>query len=199
MLEIEVKYHIKDRNAMHARILALGAESTGQVFETNILFDDSKGTLLKKRELLRLRYDGRARLTFKSRRADNESEYKIHDEIEVEVSDFDTARQLIEAIGFSPQQVYEKRREEFILDKAHICLDTMPYGEFLEIEADKKSIRFLSERLGLRWEDRITANYLEIFDTIKKSALLPFDDVTFDNFRGVSFDLEACLNRLKNG
>ena len=80
------------------------------------------------------------------------------------------------------RQIYEKYRETFTIKSACLCLDTMPFGDFLEIEGDKAAIRALAERLSLPWEHRILTNYLNIFATIKTNHGLGFNDVTFDNF-----------------
>lgn len=65
-LEVEVKFYIPDISPIRNRILELGAVSTGQVFESNIRFEDENKTLMKKKFLLRLRKDSKTTLTFKS-------------------------------------------------------------------------------------------------------------------------------------
>ena len=54
-LEIEVKFYLPDIESMQERILALGAESKGRVFENNVRYEDKNHTLFKKKSLLRLR------------------------------------------------------------------------------------------------------------------------------------------------
>ena len=72
--------------------------------------------------------------------------------------------------------------------EAHHAMDTLPYGDFLEIEADKKSIRQWAEKLGLSWGNRLVTNYLEMFARIREKYGLPFTDVTFENFEGITVD-----------
>jgi adenylate cyclase class 2 len=44
----------------------------------------------------------------------------------------------------------------------------MPYGVFLEIEGHKPHIRKIANRLGLKWEERILLNYLEVFEVVQR-------------------------------
>jgi adenylate cyclase class 2 len=172
-LEIEVKFYVADMECIQRRILALGAESRGRVFENNIRYEDEKNTLIRKKStlirkksLLRLRRDAKTILTFKSSPPAASREFKVLNELEVEVSDFQTMNQILENLGFHPEQVYEKWRETFILDQTGFYLDTMPYGTFLEIEGTQKDIRTYAASLDLNWQKRILLNYLEIFEII---------------------------------
>jgi len=204
-LEIEVKYHVADMAAVRERAIELGAvPGHPRHFETNIRFEDSSRSLIKNSSLLRLRQDTKCTLTFKGEpdppdKNDAGVKYKIHKEIETEVADFDATRRILESIGFFPEQVYEKYRETLVYDDALICLDTMPYGDFLEIEGDKTSIRQLTDTLGFCWEKRILANYLAMFEFIKAQNNLTFTDVTFDTFKDTDFKLSECLTHFEYG
>ena len=196
-LEIEVKFYLSDMDAIRDRILEFGAAPGGRVFETNIRFDDADNHLLQKKSLLRLRRDTKTILTFKSEPLFKDSEFKILRELEVEVSDFATMKQILESLGFREEQVYEKWRETFIFNRTHLCLDTMPYGNFLEIEGQKEDIKKLASQIGLNWKKRILLNYLAIFDVIRQKSNLPFYDVTFSNFINIRFDLANYLDLIE--
>jgi adenylate cyclase class 2 len=196
-LEIEVKFYLSDMDAIRDRILELGAVSMGRVFETNLRFDDADNRLIEKKSLLRLRRDTKTTLTFKSEPPFKNDQFKILKELEVEVSDFTTMKHILESLGFREEQVYEKWRETFMLNSTNLCLDTMPYGDFLEIEGQKEDIKELAYRIGLKWQKRILLNYLAIFDVIKQKSNLPFYDVTFSNFINIRFDLAEYLDLLE--
>lgn len=196
-LEIEVKFYLSDMDAIRNRILKLGAVSRGRIFETNLRFDDADNSLIEKKSLLRLRRDTKTILTFKSEPPFKNDQFKILKELEVEVSDFATMKHILESLGFREEQVYEKWRETFRLNSANLCLDTMPYGDFLEIEGQKEDIKELAYRIGLKWQKRILLNYLAIFDVIKSKSNLPFYDVTFSNFINIRFDLAEYLDLLE--
>ncbi|MBW2662868.1 MAG: class IV adenylate cyclase [Deltaproteobacteria bacterium] len=196
-LEIEVKFYLSDMDRIRDRIIEIGAVSRGRVFETNIRFDDSDNSLIQKKSLLRLRQDTKTILTFKSEPPVKDDQFKILRELEVEVSDFTTMKNILESLGFREEQVYEKWRETFILNSANLCLDTMPYGNFLEIEGQKEDIKELVSQIGFKWKKRILLNYLAIFDVIKQKSNLPFYDVTFSNFINIRFDLAKYLDLIE--
>ena len=91
-------------------------------------------------------------------------------------------------------QSYEKWRETFVLDNTVICLDAMPYGDFIEIEGEKTKIKDAARRLGLKWENRILLNYLAMFDIIRRDVNLSFNDITFDHFAAASVDIRSYLS-----
>ena len=198
-LEIEVKFYLPDIESMQRRIVSLGAESKGRVFENNIRYEDDCNTLIGKKSLLRLRRDAKTILTFKSIPPAAGTEFKIFNELEVEVSEFETMNQILEKLGLHPEQIYEKWREALILDQTRFYLDAMPYGTFLEIEGSENDIRAYAARLGLSWHKRILLNYLEIFEIIRQQQGLKFTDLTFKNFESVRIDIEAFLGRLEAG
>ncbi len=188
-LEIEVKFFLADVKSIRHRILELGADYKGRNFETNIRFEDINKSLIQKKSLLRLRKDDKTTLTFKSIPPVQDNRFKILRELEVEVSDFSTMKLILESLGFHKEQIYEKWRETFVLNGTIFCIDTMPYGAFLEIEGDKDDIKNLTRKIGLEWKKRIVKNYLELFEIIRKRLNLPFSDVTFSNFNTIRIDL----------
>jgi adenylate cyclase class 2 len=198
-LEIEVKFYLEDIEGMQSKILKLGAKSKGRLFETNILYEDKNNSLIKKKSLLRLRQDEKTIFTLKSRPPVESKDYKIVNELEVEVSDFATMGQILQMLDFHPEQKYEKWRETIVLDQTVFCLDRMPYGDFLEIEGQEKDIRYYASRFGLNWQKRILFNYLQIFEIIRKDQNLEFKDLTFNNFETVDVDAGAFLDRLEAG
>jgi len=198
-LEIEVKFYLPDVKPVRDLILAMGATHCGRVFETNIRFEDASNSLKKQGSLLRLRKNDRALLTFKSSLSRPDTQFKVHREIEVEVGDFDACHSILEGLGFHPEQAYEKWRETFVINNTELLIDTMPYGMFLEIEGEKSHIRNLANKLGLKWQERILLNYLEIFEIVQREERLPFRDITFENFKTTRLDIRKHLPLLYAG
>lgn len=198
-LEIEIKFYIPDIDAIRARIRSLGAELKASGFETNIRFDDAAQHLKQAKMLLRLRQDTRCRLTVKSPPDDADTEFKIFRELEVDISDSQTMIAILGQLGYYPRQVYEKQRETYLFKHTELCLDSLPYGHFLEIEGEKDDIRKAAEAIGLNWENRITANYLSLFATLQKQLNLPFEDITFENFKAVKVDKSLVHKILEAG
>ena len=182
-LEIEVKFQVIDTERLRQRITDLGAKSLGRSFEHNIRFDSAARELRARAHLLRLRQDREAKLTFKSLPAERNEQFKVFRELEVTVSDFEAMRKIIHALGFGREQIYEKWRETFILKDLEICMDRLPFGNFLEIEGAPEAIIRTAGLLGLDWKKRILTNYLGIFERLKQHYQLTFSDVTFANFK----------------
>jgi adenylate cyclase class 2 len=198
-LEIEAKFYLKDIESMRRRIFDLGGESKGRVFETNICYEDANNTLIQKKMLLRLRQDEKAKLTFKSSPTVNSRDFKVFSELEVEVDDLAAMGQILEGLGFHPEQKYEKWRETLILGQTGLFLDRMPYGDFLEIEGQPQDIKCCAWRLALDWNRRILMNYLEIFEIIRKKLNLQIKDLIFKDFENVKVEMTAFLDRLEAG
>ncbi len=198
-LETEIKFYLVDLRSIRRRIIEMGAHSRGRSFESNIRFEDGRRSLKKQKSLLRLRQDRKVRLTYKSTPSEENSQFKILRELEVEVSDFDTMHHILDALGFHREQVYEKWRETLVLERTHFCLDRMPFGNFLEIEGPKQDIKKFAAQLDLAWNQRILMNYLEIFELLKDKLNLEFSDVTFDNFSRIEVNLADWLALLVAG
>jgi adenylate cyclase, class 2 len=194
-LEIEVKFYAPDIDPVRKNLVESGAVFKEKVFETNMLFDDINKNLTEKKSLLRLRRDKKNILTFKSLPRDSDKNFKILRELEVDVSNFDTMRAILESLGFHHVMTYEKWRETFeSKNGTHICIDNMPYGDFIEIEGKKREeIKTLSHVIGLPWKQRIILNYHEIFEIIRQDLNLKFSDITFDNFKNLNIDLQRYM------
>jgi adenylate cyclase class 2 len=198
-VEIEVKFHVADPGAMREKIIDQGAQSQGKVFETNSSWDDSAGTISAARSLLRVRHDEKCRLTFKKPSKDMDPGFKIQCETEVEVDDGAALEQILVDMGFHTRHRYQKWRETFVLGRTKIVMDSLPYGDFLELEGDKKAIFSMAQKLGLAWEKRIVLSYLELFEIIKRGERLPFSDATFSHFRKSNVAIEKYLPQFEAG
>lgn len=193
LIETEVKFHVADLPGLRAGLLGIGASSFGRELELNIRYKDDGRNRLPSDALLRLRRARKATLTYKSVPPDADPAFKQLTELEVEVDDFDSMQRILTCLGFRPGQTYEKWRETLVLDQTSFCLDTLPFGEFLEIEGSKSAIVGFAERLGFPWSRRILMNYLEMFELVRRRHNLPFHDATFANFNHASIDLGALL------
>lgn len=197
MLECEVKFFIANPEHVRDRLRRAGALPTGSAFETNYRYDRNDDSLLTRQCLLRLRRDRRNWLTYKTPDSSGGRQIKTHQELEIEVSDFDTTHQILEALGFQRAQMYEKRRETYEMGSVEICLDHLPYGHFIEIEGAADTLSSAAARLDLAWRRRILANYLQIFETIRDTLRLPFNDVSFAHFQTVRADLTGLIRQFE--
>jgi len=161
-----------------------------RILETNLRFDLPDGGLRSEGQVLRLRQDTEARLTYKGGGV-NVDGIVNRTEIEFTVEDFDKAKLFLEALGYQKLLQYDKYRTTYELERCHIMLDELPYGNFVEIEGeDSESIRTVAEQLNLNMNVAIAASYSVLFDRVKKSQGLIFTDLTFENFKDISVALE---------
>ena len=182
--ELEVKYYISDLPALEARLSSLGAHLVQpRIQELNLRFDVASGELSRTNQVVRLRQDTEARLTYKGPSQSQEG-VRVRQEIEFIVSDHRAARAFLEALGYHVSMGYEKYRTSYDLDGAHIVLDEMPYGNFAEIEGpDPATIQAVNQRLGLDWEARVPESYTMLFEYLREKLSLPFSDLSFENFQ----------------
>ena len=189
--EIEVKFYVRDLKKIEAGLLKRKARLIQlRVLETNLRFDQPDSSLRAKGQALRLRRDTEARLTFKGPSAEIDGA-RSRVELEFTVGDLETARKVLEALGYVQFAVYEKYRSVYELDNCHIMLDELPYGEFVEIEGeDTVAIRKASADLGLNFEAAIGDSYLGIFEKFCQKRGWAQSKLTFDARRGVVFNPE---------
>jgi adenylate cyclase class 2 len=148
-VEAELKYLDVDHAALRARLSALGATCRGRYFEENLVFDDEGRSLRERGLLLRLRRTpGGAVLTVKAPCEDS-SAVKLRREYETGIEDMRAMRLGLEALGYRAMFAYEKVREKWMLEGAKVCLDHLPFGDFVEIEGRAEFIPVLAERLEL--------------------------------------------------
>ena len=163
-LEIECKYLDVDHAALRTILKALHASCAGRWFESNVVFDDHARSLRASGTLLRLREAaGRAILTLK-RAVDEASSplAKKAEEIETEVQDAGSLAAILAGLGLCPALRYEKIRETWKLLDCEICLDTLPFGDFVEIEGSETGLAACAKALGLPARQASTATYHEL-------------------------------------
>jgi adenylate cyclase, class 2 len=179
--EIEIKFYLQDPARLEKHLLGLNAVLVSpRVFETNLRFDTPDSSLASQRNVLRLRQDTRARLTFKGAARLGE-QVTVRQEIEVEVSDLAAARRILEALGYEVVVMYEKYRTTYQLGNIELVLDELPYGNFVELEGESaEQIAALSAMLGLDWSRRITDSYLGLFERLKIEKGLRIRHLTFE-------------------
>jgi len=183
--EIEAKFYIRRLANIEQRLRKLGARLIQKrTHEVNLRFDTSSGDFKRERRVLRLRQDDAIRLTYKDG-AEKKGGVLLRREIEFAVSDFDSAKQFIEALGYEVVFIYEKYRTTYELDGAHIMLDEMPYGNFAEIEGGLDSLKPIAGKLNLNWDAAVPASYAAVFERVCKTRRFTFRDLSFENFKGL--------------
>jgi Adenylate cyclase, class 2 (thermophilic) len=160
-LECELKYVDVDLDGMSRRLEAGGARPMGRYFESNLVFDRPDRSLMAAGTLLRLRSrQGEAVLTVKRPSSkDAESALKVREELETVVGDFDVMRASLEALGFSVAFAYEKVREKWKHLGCTVCLDHLPFGDYVEIEGGEETVPVCAKALELGQAVSTKASY----------------------------------------
>jgi len=175
MQEIEAKFFVRDLEKIRMRLQELEARLIQErVLEMNTRFDLPDSGLSSKGNVLRLRQDSEAKLTYKGA-GTNEQGILNRTEIEFTVEDFEKAKNFLEALGYQPFFYYEKYRTTYDIPQTsevlrdlgglkHVMLDELPYGNFVEIEGESsESIRAVANRLNLKWDTAIPMSYHILF------------------------------------
>lgn len=129
------------------RLVGVGAKFKATELEENTLYRG--GALDPGESVLRLRRVGETAILTYKKRFVTTSAIKHQREYETKVSDAEALDSILQALGFSPTLIYEKRRMTWELDAAEIVIDELPFGLFMEIEASEADIQEVERKLAI--------------------------------------------------
>lgn len=153
--EVEIKILGIDRIALEEKLVSLGAK---KVFDDEIhalYYDFPDDAIRRKGCALRLRREGK-KSVFTLKKDLESTEAKIREEHEIEVSDFNGMKHLLETLGMNAwlevkkhRTSYKFRGVRFEIDAYHDAYSYIP--QFLEIEGhDIETIYAYAELLGFK-------------------------------------------------
>lgn len=176
-LEIEIKFPDADLLAVRQRLGEQGAENLGCRFERNCVLDTPDRALRASGILLRLRRDGRTVLTLKRPLAErgvaDPGRFKVWEETETLVADFEAMRAILSGLGFVQSLAYEKLRETWRFEGCAVCLDRLPFRDCVEIEGSEPRIEACAARLELDMRQGSAANYHQLHAAYRAARGLP--------------------------
>lgn len=177
-LEYELKYLDVNFDDLGSRLNEVGGQFLGRYFETNLVFDYADRSLKEAGILLRLREkQGKAVLTVKKPpKTEAPSSLKVFEEIESEVDDFHTVKSALETVGFHIAFAYEKVREKWIYRNCAICMDSVPFGDFVEIEGLEGGVQKCAQDLGLDGNPTSKMTYHALNLEYREKNNLPLDE-----------------------
>jgi adenylate cyclase, class 2 len=190
--EVEIKLRIHDLPRVLRQLARHKAKLMhARVREMNTLYDTPEAHLARHGRMLRLRVeypaghgngrlkarkrgDGKrpssALLTFKGpakgTKANERGRYKVREEHELRISDYQGLPKILQALGLRPWFRYEKFRTIFKLpglNRLKLMLDETPIGMFVELEGESRQIDRATELLGFARPDYITKSYGALF------------------------------------
>ncbi|MBR5049723.1 MAG: class IV adenylate cyclase, partial [Desulfovibrio sp.] len=132
---------------------------------------NEQGELVAGRRLLRLRtreWPDRsdARLTYKAPLPDVAVAGRMakrREETEIGVSSARDAGKILLALGYRPVAYYEKVRESWLLEGAHVDMDELPFMDVVEIEGSEAQIARLEKLLGLDKKPSSAKSYYGLY------------------------------------
>ncbi len=175
-IEVEIKLKIRDKDKLIADLKDNGFKQGDLVEESDIYYTSRHHDFEWLDEALRIRSirnlsTGKKSsvITFKGAKTDSRS--MTRKELETEVGDSQTAREILESIGFTPVPEVEKERQHFYKQKITACVDRVKnLGDYLELEKivdseseKEEALRELEEvlqRLGYSMADTTRTSYL---------------------------------------
>ena len=161
--EIEIKFALKDRNALVRRLHEIGAQRLyAETFEDNIVLD-RRGELRTRGSLLRVRKFGRYALATYKGPMSMAGGIKSREEVQTGVESFELAIQLFDSLGFKPTFRYQKFREVWRLREVEVVIDRTPIGTYFEIEGSVDMIRAVAEELGMPMDQAIRQSYADLY------------------------------------
>ena len=184
-IEREVKFFVKHGfEDIRNRLKNLGAIFIDRYFEQNIVFDYPDKRLKSQGILLRLRSTNKTHTLClkKPIPAQKLKEEKIVEEFETIIDNRENLVITLTNIGLEISLKYEKIREKWEVDNTIICLDTLPFGDYLEIEGTG-DLRKIATELDLDYGNSSTLTYHDINAQIrKKLGLPPMDSFVFKDW-----------------
>ncbi|MFH1398611.1 MAG: class IV adenylate cyclase [Candidatus Woesearchaeota archaeon] len=173
MQEIEVKILNINKEEIIQRLMALGAKQVSNKELVSIYFEKGNEELWHSGKMLRLRKSDKSILCFKYKK--EISDVRSFEELEIEVSNFQNARQLLKVIGFSESKHVKQQRTSYLFKHSKIDIDKYEsIPPLLEVESPTKAeLREIVKLLGFTMQATTTMTGREValhYGTFKQSA-----------------------------
>lgn len=152
MKEIEVKILEIDKEKIVKKLENLGAKKIFDEEMFSVYYDiDYKGDF--ERTMRIRKKDSKNILTFKRRKS--ESKFKISEEVEINVDDFEKTRKILKYLGAKERDASKTHRISYRIKNSVVEIDTKEgIPTYLEIESqDEAEIKEIVELLGYKIED----------------------------------------------
>ena len=162
-IEVELKLKIRDKAEITASLKQLGFTEEELVVETDTYYTAAHHDFAALDEALRI--------TYKGAKLDQTS--MTRKELETEIGDAETGREILEYIGFVPVPPVEKQRQYWKNGTITACVDNVKgLGDYLELEilADEEAQREealeklerILNQLGYCMQDTTRTSYLSM-------------------------------------
>lgn len=186
--EFEAKFYPVNKEEYRKRLLSIGAKLTiPERKMIRIVADKRANPEVAKNGYIRVRDEGNiVRLSLKITAGEN-GQLSDQKEIDVEVSDFEKTKRIIEATGVVFNRRQENLREEWEYKGAQITLDTWPgLDTYSEIEASSEEmVKEIADDLGFDWDKKMIIPAADVYVKVYKmgidEVLEKISNITFEN------------------
>lgn len=182
MIEIELKFEIKNIKKIINQLLKLGFKQTKKrTLEKTVMFDNPQGLMQTTDGRIRLRQGGKKiELSYKKPITRNGIKKEL--EYETEVSYFGETKKILEMMEFTPTTSYERYRTEFEKDGLKATIDEFPFAVFLELEGPENGIKKVAKAMDFDLKNNLTDSCDTIFTKRRLAkGLKPINHIKFDN------------------
>ena len=176
--EIEAKFLDINKEEIREKLKKIGATLIyPERFMKRKTYDYPDERLRKIGAWIRVRDEGEGKITLSYKQLLDRTLHGTK-EITLDVSDFETMCNFLQACGFDSKSYQETKREKWMLGESEITIDTWPWiPTCLEIESPiEEEIHKVSDLLGFDWKDAIHGSV--------ENAYQKYYDVTEDEIDG---------------
>jgi len=171
-IEIKIKLRKGETDILKNKLKKLGGIKIKSEKETTYGFFTEDDSSIEKGIFPRIKSinKGKSSLLTVKVKTKEDKDYFRRNEFEITINDINTARDMIKAMGFSKERIFEKLRESWLTDNSSVTInfDTLLFGEYFEIESDPQKIETWLKKLNLEKREKIAKAYLGIFDDWRK-------------------------------
>lgn len=186
--EYEAKFYPVNKDGYRAKLKSLGAVLLHPERKmVRIIADQHSTPSLGKNEYIRIRDEGNLiRLSYKTT-ADATGQLTDQKEVDVDVSDFEKTKIILEACGLIFNRRQETLREEWSYKNSEITIDTWPgLSTYSEIESPSEAeVKEIADELSFDWSKKIITAAPEIYAKVYRMSIEKVldmvMDITFEN------------------
>ena len=182
--EIEAKWININVKKIREKLKKIGAvlEYPERLMKRKV-FDYPDARLKKDGAWIRVRDEGEGKITLSYKKL---LERTLHGtkEITLDVSDFETMCDFLQACGFGSKSYQETKREKWLIGESEITIDTWPWiPTFVEIESPtEEEIHKVSDLLGFDWKDALygsVENGYQKYYNVTEEEIDGWEEITF--------------------
>lgn len=164
-IEFEAKFYPVDKEIIRKKLLDIGANliQSERLMRRQIFNKELNPEILC--DYIRIRDEGDKTTMSAKTHAREDGSVSDQKEVVIDISDFDSAIEILKRAGLTPGDYQENKRETWELEGTEIVIDSWPSLEtYIEIEANSEElVRSTAEKLGCDWNKKIITSVIEIY------------------------------------